>query len=48
MYSWVSMEFRRPGIPSTWNSVDTNPVDTKFRRHGIPHIIAAASCLGGG
>jgi hypothetical protein len=49
MYSWVSTEFRRHGIPlSTQNSpVDTefppstqnSPLDTEFPpRHGIPPI----------
>jgi hypothetical protein len=28
------MEFRQPGIPSTWNSINT-----EFRRHGILHIV---------
>ncbi len=45
MYSWVSTEFRGPGIPSIRNSVDNkippstwnSPVDTEFPRgHGIP------------
>ncbi len=48
MYSWVSTEFRRHGIPpSTQNTVNMefrrngipstrNFVDTEFRRHGIP------------
>jgi hypothetical protein len=50
MYTWVSTEFPRHGIPSTRNSVDTdfprheipstqNSVDTKFRRHGIPSTL---------
>jgi hypothetical protein len=31
MYTWVSTEFRRQGIPPIRNSADT-----EFRRHGIP------------
>ncbi len=32
MYTWVSTEFRRYGIPPS----KRNSVDTELRRHGIP------------
>jgi hypothetical protein len=39
MYSWVSMEFRRNGIPPRHGippSRRNSPLDTEFRQHGIP------------